>query len=171
MLAYIMAFMLMLHSCVALGWDDFELREFDEAAVMPEFVMRDMNHDRKLYLSKEHPDSTFVLEFYFNGCPSCNANAKNFKRLATEFQASSRIQFLELSIDCQENAYASWVSKHRPFWPVLWACNDSFVESMGVDRFPTTMIVNPHRNIAMHGVGVWGERAFNKMKTFLDQVR
>lgn len=163
-------YLLMLNSCVALSQDQLKLMDFTVATQMPEFELIDMKTGQ-MYSSSLYSDSAFVLEFYFNGCPACNRNADNVKRLSREFYGNPKIQIVEVSIDCDDSSYRTWINNHDPLGPVLNACDSDLIDSLGVSAYPTTYVYAPSRREALRGVGVWTGPMYNRIKRFLDQVQ
>lgn len=144
--------------------------DFTVATEMPEFSLIDMKTGQT-YSSYRHPDAAYVLEFYFNGCPACNRNADNVKRLAREFEGNPKVQIVEVSIDCDDRAYRTWINNHAPLGPVLNACDSDLPDSLRVSAYPTTYVFAPSRREALRGVGVWTGPMYDRIKRYLDQVR
>ncbi len=161
---------LLLNSCVALAQDDLPFLDFTVATELPHFVLKDMRNGN-MFNSAEHDDAAFVVEFFFNGCPACNQNADNVKKLQREFAGNQKIQIVELSIDCDERQYRTWISNHSPVGPVLNGCDAEIIDTLGVSRFPTTYVFSPGGREAMRGVGVWSRSTYDRIKNFLDQVK
>lgn len=167
---FFIAYSLFLNSCIALAQDELELIDFTVATERPEFELTDMRNGQA-YNSLAHEGAAFVIEFYFNGCPACNQNAKNVKRLQNEFKHNPKVQIVELSIDCDERQYRTWIGNHEPAGPVLNGCDANIVDELGVSRFPTTYVFAPNRREAMRGVGVWSASTYDRLKRYLDQVK
>lgn len=167
---FLIAYCLLLNSCVALAQDDLNLVDFTVATQMPEFELTDMRTG-EAYSSLAHPEAAYVIEFFFNSCPACNQNAGNVKRLQNEYRNNPKVQIVELSIDCDSRQYRTWIGNHAPAGPVLNGCDANIVEELGVSRFPTTYIFAPSRREAMRGQGVWRSNTYNSIKRYLDQVK
>lgn len=162
---------LLLNSCVALSQDSLTFIDFTVATERPEFTLEDMNNGQASYDTRDYEGAAFVIEWYFASCPACNQNSGNVKRLQSEFRNNPKVQIVELSIDCQNSQYNSWISRHRPLGPVLYGCNqDELVRDMGVSRFPTTIVYAPNKREAMRGIGVWSRSQYDRIKRYLDQV-
>lgn len=160
---------LFLNSCVALSQNDLEFLDYTQATEMPDFELTDMRTG-EAYNSLEHDGAAFVIEFYFNGCPACNQNADNVKRLQNEYKNNPKVQIVELSIDCDDRQYRTWIANHSPIGPVLNGCNANIVDELNVSRFPTTVVFAPNKREAMRGIGVWRSSTYNNIKRYLDQV-
>lgn len=170
MLRVLILLSMFLNSCVAIAQEDLEFIDFTQAREMPEFDLIEMKSGER-YKSELHKDAAYVLEFYFAACPACNQNAGNVKRLQRAFSGKPKVQIVEISIDCENDAYATWIERHAPLGPVLNGCDASIVEKLGVERFPTTYVFAPSRREAMRGVGVWSSSTYNRIKDYLEQVR
>lgn len=166
---FLIVYALMLNSCVALAQEDLKFMDFTVATERPDFVLKDMKSG-EMFDSKDHDDAAFVIEFYFNSCPACNTNARNVKRLANEYAGNDKVQVIEVSIDCDERQYQTWINNHDPLGPVLNGCNAPLVRSLAVQRFPTTYVFSPNKREAMRGIGVWSTSTYGRIKRFLDQV-
>lgn len=169
MFKFILFVSLFMNACVSLAQEDLPFLDYTDAVDMPAFVLRNMK-DGAMYSSANHPDSAFVLEFYYNGCRYCNENAPNVKRLAQLYVNKPHVQVLEVSVDCQQWAYDAWISNHSPIGPVLNACDAAIVDTLNVSSFPTTYVFAPNKRQAMRGVGVWSQTTFDRIKRYLDQV-
>lgn len=170
MFRFIMFISLFLNSCVSLAQSDLPFVDFTLATERPEFSLTDMKTG-EAYDSQNHLGSAYVIEFYFAACPACNRNADNVKRLANAFKGNDKVQIVELSIDCQEAAYRTWIGNHSPIGPVLNGCDAAIVDTLNVSSFPTTYVYAPNKREAMRGVGVWSEATYTRIKRYLDQVR
>lgn len=123
--------------------------------------------------SGETYDSTvmqvpMVLEFYFNGCPACNSNAPNVAALAEEYHGTAA-QILEVSIDCDDDDYASWIRKHPSRAPVLNACDRSLTAELGVRAYPTTIVLDREHKVVYRTTGVWSSAVKTRIKGLLRQ--
>jgi len=165
------AMCLFLNSCIALSQNDLTFIDLEPFAIdMPAFDLQNMQ-DGSAYSTADHPGAAYVLEFYFNGCPYCNQNSPNVKRLTQEFAGNPLVQILEISIDCSTGEYDEWIRKHSPIGPVLNDCAGDVVGALNVGSYPTTMVFAPNGRQSMRGTGVWSSATYNRIAEFLRQVR
>ncbi len=167
----ILSLALLLTSCTAFSQNDLkfiDLTEYRQA--MPEFRLVD-EKTGEFYSSVAHPGAVFVLEMYFNGCHYCNENAPNVARLVEEFKDNPKVQILDVSVDCSEGDYDSWISKHDPAEPVLNDCAGSVNDALGVSSYPTTIVFAPNGQQAMRGSGVWSDSTYDRIKAYLSQAK
>lgn len=127
------------------------------------FELVDENsEDQELYTSSDYLGMPMVLEFYFAGCPSCDRNAENLNRLATDHHGISA-QIVEVSIDCDDSDYEYWIRRHEPFWPVLNDCRRTLARNQGVSAYPTTLVLNARHQVVYRTVGMWSSSTYNRI--------
>lgn len=118
------------------------------------FNLPNYTDDSNLLRSDSLIGQKMVIEFYFNGCPSCNSNAQNFRSMWG--QHGRHAQFLEVSIDCDQSDYEDWTASHDPEWPVLMDCDRVLAEGpLNVQSYPTTVVVDRNHNVIYRTSGVW----------------
>lgn len=141
-----------------------------ERLVSP-FEMRWMNNadTATLYRSSDHPNAVFVVETYFNTCPACNQNAPIVERLAETYADRPEVQFLDVSRDCRDADYRSWIAKHNPKHPVLNDCALKLQRELGTSRYPTTYVLDCKMNVLYSNVGVWSSSVVNQIKAVVDR--
>lgn len=165
-----LVFCIMIQSCVAVSQEDLTFIDLTEYAPdMPEFELVDMRSG-DMYSSSVHDGAAFVMEMYFNGCKYCNLNAPNVKKLIREFKGNSKVQILEVSIDCDEAEYSRWIKKHSPEGPVLNDCDGAVNDHLGVRSYPTTVVFSPEGRQMMRSTGVWSSSTYSKIKNYLNDV-
>lgn len=136
---------------------------------LPEFQLDVKNGSPgERFTSTDHYGKVFVVEFYFNACPACNQNHKNFQRLMDEVGARDGLVYLEVGVDCDDSDYRSWISKHAPKAKVLKDCGKAVARPMQVSRYPTFVIVDKDRKEQMRVVGVWSSDTYRQIKEVLE---
>jgi hypothetical protein len=87
------------------------------------------------------------------------------KALAKEIHGM-QAQVLEISIDCNQSDYNSWISKHSPEIPVLNACRreHDLDEQLNISGYPTTVVLGTDRVERGRFVGVWNSRTTEDIK-------
>jgi peroxiredoxin len=139
------------------------------------FELKQMNGDNagQMYRSADYPGPVWVFEFYFNTCPYCNDNAPLIDRLAEQFQAEPRVQVLDISRDCRDSDYRSWISKHSPNHPVLNDCSKVLITPHNVRGFPTTVVVDCNGKVQYRKEGAMSssdyDRAVSAIEASLNQ--
>lgn len=106
------------------------------------------------YRSSDFLGFPIVVELYFNGCSSCEANARNVRELA-EVWHGDRAQVVELGIDCGSADYLDWIARHAPFGPVLDDCDRIVAHELGVRSYPTTIVLGRDHEVIYRSIGVW----------------
>lgn len=142
------------------------------AAIRP-FSLLWMNHPEsgKVFSSKDHPNSIFVIESYFNSCPPCNQNAPQVDSLAKEFSQEPRVRFLDVGIDRKKSDYQSWIQKHHPNHPVLMDADTLLNLQLGTQAYPSSYVVDCKGNVLERTLGVWDDDAKSKLRmTILDEL-
>lgn len=156
--------------CLPFSCATAEPIKFDERAFLAEFELAVANGtDGEVFKSLDHEGKVFVMEFYFNGCPACNQNAPKFEQLYEAYKSSSKVVFLNLGVDCDEDQYTAWIRKHKPQFKVLVDCGDTVTDGLRVTRFPTVVFVGKDRIEKMRKVGVWSSGDMATFKSFLDK--
>lgn len=127
-----------------------------------EFELVDENNGRALYSSEAHMGVPIVLEFYFNGCPACESNAANVKRLAEEYHGTGA-QIVEVSIDDDASDYEDWIQRHEPSWPVLNDGARQLARDQGVSSYPTTIVLDSAHRVVYRTIGVWSQATYARI--------
>ncbi len=138
-----------------------------EAAVT-EFQLRDMQANGGIYDSNAYMGKPMVIEFFFNGCPYCNDNVVNVKRLTDEYYPS-KAQVVEVSVDDERSEYDRWIAKHHPITPVLDGSDEVLTRWFGVRGYPTTVVLDKNHNLLWKTSGVWNSATRARIRTLLDQ--
>ena len=138
-------------------------------AITP-FEMPWVNHpvrDTK-YVSADHPDGVFVLEFAANFCSYCNDNAPNVDRMATDYAAEPRVQVLDVLIDQSDSEIARWIGRHRPNHPVLKDVGRTTWTQVGERYIPTMVVTDCNGEIKFKYTGVWSPSVQRQIKDVVD---
>jgi Fe-S cluster assembly scaffold protein SufB len=113
-------------------------------------------------------DKPMLVEFYYNSCSACNANASKVSMVAKEFIATAQV--VDFGYDCKQSSYESWIQKHKPKYPVLMGCDSPIFDSVPVAAYPTTLIVDKNKNIVYKTVGTWSNTTMNAIRAKLRQL-
>ncbi len=143
-----------------------------KAEPIPPFAAKVMNGGLDEWFdSNEHAGKMILLEFYFNGCPACNENAPKVKQLAKEYRNTPGVVIVEVSDDCDVGEYRKWIQRHNPIVRVLNDCDGEKVgASLGVSRFPTTVLLDGSLQETLRVVGVWNSSVLARIRQGLGQA-
>lgn len=126
------------------------------ATTLPDFDLEVMNGDPgQLYSSVN--DKPLLIEFYFNGCSACNANAAAVKEISDEFN-NEATHVIEFSYDCDQSDFDSWIRRHSPSSFVIRGCESPVFDALNIQSFPTTIIFDANHNSIYRHVGTWNQR-------------
>lgn len=141
------------------------------APVLP-FELRWMNHEDRTttYKSSDHPNGIFVLETYFLNCPYCNDNAPAVDALVEEYAEQPRVQVLDVSRDCRESDYNTWINRHKPNHPVLNDCSKKVIGPLQVSGYPSTYVVDCKGNIVYRTAGAWNSNTKRAIRAKIDAL-
>lgn len=138
-------------ACVTTG-------EVSPKAVQPiEFaldVIHEVGQPDSVWKSEDYAGQPIIVEFYFNSCPSCNENAPNVDTIKGKVEGIAQV--VEVSIDCQSNAWLDWLRRHHPKSPVVNDCGGVLTDHYDIQRFPTVLFLDgtEHRAVYQYA-GVW----------------
>lgn len=130
------------------------------------FDLEVMNGEgQERFNSKDYPTSVFILEGYFLRCPYCNYNAPNVDEMAEFYAENERVHVLDISYDCRQSDYASWISQHNPNHPVLNDCRGTkLLRPLGISSFPTMVILDCRGEEVYRATGMWNESTKSQIK-------
>jgi peroxiredoxin len=127
---------------------------FAEPAGPIGFDLYDVNDANADYRSADYAGKPILLDFYFAACPACQRNHGNVHAAAEEFHGADG-QVAEISIDCEQEEWDSWIDRYSISTPVLNDCDRVLAERLGVRSYPTTIVLGRDHNVAYRFVGVW----------------
>lgn len=133
-----------------------------------EIALQDVNNGDVVYSSADHMGKPVLLDFYFASCPACQANAGNVDA-ATEEWHGDHGQVLQVSIDCEREEWDRWIRRYSITTPVLNDCARILAGRLGVQSYPTTIVLNPDHTIAYRFVGVWSQAARTRIRQLMAQ--
>lgn len=115
------------------------------------------NHpDRNVnYVSADHPNGIFVMEFAANFCGACNENASNVDAMATAYASEDRVQVLDVLIDSSDSEVARWNARHHPNHPVLKDVSRTIWAELQEQYIPTMIVTDCHGDIKYRHTGGW----------------
>jgi peroxiredoxin len=117
-----------------------------------------MNGQGGTYRMTDHPEGIFVVEAYFLGCPYCNENAPAVNSVASTFANDPRVQVLDVGVDKDPSAYATWIARHNPNHPVLKDSSRKLISQLGTSGYPSTYVVNCKGQVVESTEGAWGNK-------------
>jgi thiol-disulfide isomerase/thioredoxin len=93
-----------------------------------------------------------VMNFWTTWCGPCRAWEPHFEKVAGSFTGQERdVVFLEVNCDEDETLVGPYLAEEKPKTSVLFA--DGLDRLLGVDSFPTTLILDRNGKIAYRAVG------------------
>lgn len=101
------------------------------------------------------PGKVRVLEFYYDNCAACNANATNVKALHKAWKESEAVHVLDVGIDSKDSEYAQWIERHKPEHMVLKDVDRRLFRSFVLRYVPTTIVLDCDLKETYRHVGVW----------------
>lgn len=107
-----------------------------------------------------------LIEFYFAACSACNDNADNFRELVEEFHGA-QAQLVEVSIDDRAASYTAWIERHGATHPVLNGSDGELTRQLGVQRYPTTVVLDENHEVVWRHVGVWSAAVKARLRLML----
>ena len=158
------------------GLGDYLLRNFDDtiAAAAPphtgrnasakepyEFILRKVNGGSPVPLG-EAKGKILVLNFWATWCGPCRELEPHFDRVATTYASRQDVVFYALNCDDDETLVTPYLENVKPKTPALFA--DGLDRLLGVDSFPTTLILDRTGKIAFRENG-FDPQGFEKSLT------
>ena len=143
------------------GLGDYLLHSFDEttAAASPpapkrnegrqdvyEFVLRKAPGGGATQPMAEAKGKVVVLNFWATWCGPCREMEPHFEKLARQYLGQKEVLFYALDCDEDESLVAPFLDEEKPKTAVLYA--DGLDRLLGVDSFPTTVILDRSGKIA-----------------------
>lgn len=122
------------------------------------------------YNSTERPNSVFVVEAYFLGCPYCNENAPKVNELAAKYSNNTRVEVLDVGIDRLDSQYATWISRHHPNHPVLKDDRMTLIGQLGTKYYPSTYVIDCHGNLISSHSGKWTQSDMTEIESEIDNA-
>lgn len=102
----------------------------------------------KFISSKINPDYLVknkytLVEFWFSGCAPCIAQFNSLKPIYRKYNAKG-FDIVAISIDKVEskNIYRKLIKINQYKWKQIWDIDGSKTNSIGVDKFPTSFLLN-----------------------------
>ena len=120
------------------------------------------------YVSADHTDGVFILEFSANFCGACNENAPNVDSMADAYADEARVQVLDMMIDQDDREIARWIANHRPNHPVLKDVARRVWAQLGERYIPTMVVTDCHGEIKFKYTGVWTASVQRQIKSAVD---
>lgn len=131
----------------------------EEIAGPVNFSLYDVNDGNADYRSLDHLGKPILIDFYFASCPACQRNEPNVKAATTEFHREAGAQVVQVSIDCEPEEWDSWIDRYSITTPVLNDCDRVLADKLGVQSYPTTIVLRADHSVAYRYVGVWTSQA------------
>jgi thiol-disulfide isomerase/thioredoxin len=143
------------------GLGDYLLHSFDEttAATEPatpkrnagrqdvyDFVLRKAPDGGATMQMSEAKGKIVVLNFWATWCGPCREMEPHFEKLAHRYLGQKDVLFYALNCDEDESLVAPFLDEEKPKTAVLYA--DGLDRLLGVDSFPTTVILDRSGKIA-----------------------
>lgn len=142
------------------------------ALAITSFDMPWVNHPVRdtRYVSTDHADGIFVMEFAANFCGACNENAPNVDQLATDYSGEPRVQVLDTLIDSDDREIARWIARHRPNHPVLKDVGRRVWAQLNESYIPTMIITNCRGEVQYRHTGGWDAATKRAIRAKIDQM-
>lgn len=137
------------------------------AGILP-FELPQMNGEGGMFESQEH--MVYVIEAYFLDCPYCNDNAPAVNELASSFANEPRVLVLDVGRDKGDSQYAEWIRRHEPNHPVLKDSSQSLLRRIGVQGYPTTVVVSCSGEIEFRTSGEWSNSTQRKLSAAIQKA-
>jgi thiol-disulfide isomerase/thioredoxin len=143
------------------GLGDYLLHSFDETMAATSPVATKRNEGRQdfyEFVLRKAPDGSanlpmadakgkiVVLNFWATWCGPCREMEPHFEKLANQYAGQKEILFYALNCDEDETQVAPFLEEEKPKTAVLYA--DGLDRLLGVDSFPTTVILDRSGKIA-----------------------
>lgn len=135
-----------------------------------ELPMANGKSANELFKSSDHPNTVYVIENYFYGCPYCRENAENVNELADAYKNDPRVVVLDVGIDKMDSLYEAWVKKFEPNHPVLKDPKRVIAKQLKVTGYPTAVILDQNLNVVFRTTGVWEESTIAEMMRKIDSL-
>jgi thiol-disulfide isomerase/thioredoxin len=148
------------------GLGEYVLRTYDESAAAAvaakparnrglkepsEFVLRKAADGLPFALAGTK-GKVLVMNFWTTWCGPCRAWEPHFEKVAGQFAGREKdIVFLEVNCDEDETLVGPYLAEEKPKTSVLFA--DGLDRLLGVDSFPTTLILDRNGKIAYRAMG------------------
>ena len=147
------------------GLGDYLLRTFDTvtATTAPaktarnkgakepyDFVLRRVSDGSAVHLS-DAKGKIVVLSFWATWCGPCRELEPLFERVAARYSGRPDVIFYALNCDDDESLVAPFLAEEKPKTPALFA--DGLERLLGVDSFPTTVVLDRTGKIAFRTNG------------------
>jgi len=149
------------------GLGDYLLRIYDEtvAAITgpkparntgrkepSNFVLRKVS-DGSPFAMADTKGKVVVMNFWTTWCGPCREWEPHFQKVAGRFAGQEKeVVFLEVNCDEDETLVGPYLAEEKPKTSVLFA--DGLDRLLGVDSFPTTLVLNRTGKIAFRAEGV-----------------
>jgi len=115
-----------------------------------DFVLRRVSDGSAVHLS-DAKGKIVVLSFWATWCGPCRELEPLFERVAARYSGKPDVIFYALNCDDDESLVAPFLAEEKPKTPVLFA--DGLERLLGVDSFPTTLILDRTGKIAFRTNG------------------
>lgn len=141
-----------------------------QAADLGSFELQNMNAPEHPTYKSSDVKAARLIDFYFATCPACNENASNVDAIYDEFN-STQVHILQVSIDCDDSDYQSWISRHDVKGAVLNDCNRTLPRQQGVSAYPTAAIWDCYGHQVWRKVGVWSSSDLRTVRDKLTELQ
>ncbi len=157
------------------GLGEFLLRTYDATlaeAAPPQTKRNPGPHDFYQHTMRLAPDGkplplrnyrghVLTLNFWATWCGPCRALEPQFERVASQFKGKTDVMFIAVNCDEDEALVAEYLKEAKMAVPVAFA--DGLAELMGVQAFPTVMVIDRAGKIAYRSDGYGDEEFENKL--------
>jgi peroxiredoxin len=82
-----------------------------------------------------------VMDFWATWCPPCRESVPELKDLTKRYQAE-KLVLISVSADKDEDAWHEFVSKKHMDWLQYRDSDHQLLDSFGIDRFPTYLVID-----------------------------
>ena len=95
-----------------------------------------------------------LIDVWGTWCPPCRVAVPDLKRLATRMRKAPFL-LVSISNDSDEPTLKQFIAEHAMEWPQVWDKDREILRRLGVNRFPTYLLVD-HQGEIVYSASGWG---------------
>ena len=101
----------------------------------------------------ENAGKIVVIDFWATWCPPCRDSVPEIKELVKKYP-SDKLVVLSASADRDEQSWREFVTKKEMSWPQYWDKDGKLAELLGVEAYPTYIVIDRDGFISKRLVGM-----------------
>ncbi|MFN7949936.1 MAG: TlpA disulfide reductase family protein [Blastocatellia bacterium] len=130
----------------------------------PGFEAFDQN--KNLITNRDFSGRVVVLDFWFTGCGACFRKFPQLQKIYEQYRNHPAVTVLAVNkpVDGDKEWQAFQMIREDGYsFPVVIAKDEKMIDSLGIEHYPTTVLINKHGKVVFKG-------GIEKVEKYLDEL-